>query len=110
MTTDSKARASAKRGSLDMFLSIVDNTPVFGPPPRASLRRSKKKRVKRVWAKLRALQKFKMLVAPESKMNGSKEDAHKTRGSHASAISDASAADEWPNDSMTSAHSEYPEL
>ena len=70
----------------------------------------KKKRVKRVLAKLRALQKFKMLVAPESKMYGSKHDAHKTSGSHDSANSDASAADEWPNDSMTSAHSEYPEL
>ena len=35
----SAARNSAKRGSLGMFLSMVDSTPVFGPPPRTSFRR-----------------------------------------------------------------------
>ena len=92
MTTDSKARASAKRGSLDMFLSMVDNTPVFGPPPRVEK-----------WAKLRALRKDKMIAAPVSKMNGSKDDAQKARLNE-SAISEAPVENgwnDWPNDSMT---------
>ena len=94
MTTDSKARASAKRKRTkkDMFLSLVDKTPVFGPPPRVEK-----------WAKLRALRKDKMIAAPVSKMNGSNDDAQKARLNE-SAISEApvdNGWNDWPNDSMT---------